>query len=150
MTEEKTNAPIEVMVRLKTHIQYDDDEENIELITFGTLHHMPNATYIRYIEHVENNGKINTTVKYDGDEMLIIRSGAVKMKQLYKIGTETSGSYDSIHGTLDLTTRTNKLEHTIHPETNEETFHVSYNLFLQHENVGNYSLTLTVKEEKTR
>ena len=82
--------------------------------------------------------------------MLIIRSGAVKMKQLYKIGTETSGSYDSIHGTLDLTTRTNKLEHTVHPETNEETFHVSYNLFLQHENVGNYSLTLTVKEEKTR
>ena len=72
MTEEKSNAPIEVMVRLKTHIQYDDDEENIELITFGTLHHMPNATYIRYIEHVENNGKINTTVKYDGDEMLIV------------------------------------------------------------------------------
>ena len=150
MTEEKSNAPIEVMVRLKTPIQYVDDEENIELITFGTLHHMPNATYIRYIEHVENNGKINTTVKYDGDEMLIIRSGAVKMRQLYKIGTETSGSYESIHGTLDLTTRTNKLEHTIHPETNEETFHVSYNLFLQHENVGNYSLTLTVKEEKTR
>ncbi|OCA81094.1 DUF1934 domain-containing protein [Pradoshia sp. D12] len=150
MTEEKSNAPIEVMVRLKTHIQYVDDEENIELITFGTLHHMPNATYIRYIEHVENNGKINTTVKYDGDEMLIIRSGAVKMRQLYKIGTETSGSYESIHGTLDLTTRTNKLEHTVHPETKEEIFHVSYNLFLQQENVGNYSLTLTVKEEKTR
>ena len=150
MTEEKGNTAKEVMVRLKTRIEHEDDAENIELVTFGTLHHMPNATYVRYIEHVENNGKINTTVKYDGNEMLIIRTGAVKMKQLYKIGSITEGSYDSIHGTLDLSTHTIALNHTVNKETNEEEFTVSYHLFLQDENVGHYHLTLTVKEENNQ
>ena len=62
---------------------------------------MTKATDVRYIEHVEKNVKINTTVKYDGTEMVINRTGAVKMKQLFKIGSLTAGSYDSIHGTLD-------------------------------------------------
>lgn len=149
MTEEKSNAAKEVMVRLKTEITNGDDTENIELITFGTLHHKSNSTYVRYVEHMEDTGEVNTTVKYgDDDEMLIIRKGAVRMRQYFKVGMITEGSYDSIHGKLQLAIRTRKLNHTVNPDTQEEIFQASYSLYMGKENVGDYLLTLTVKEEK--
>nr|WP_318506747.1 DUF1934 domain-containing protein [Bacillus sp. T3] len=66
--------------------QASTQPETYELITFGQYQETQTAAYLRYQEVLEV-GTVNTTVKITNDEMLILRSGALNMRMVFRPGS---------------------------------------------------------------
>ncbi|KMY51990.1 hypothetical protein AC625_22715 [Peribacillus loiseleuriae] len=135
-----------VKVTLKTKITVGSESEAYELITFGTKFQKNSSFYLQYAEESEA-GKIQTTVKNKDNEILLLRNGAVKMRQLFREGETTNGHYESMYGMLPLLTKTKSAHHQWNDMTKEGRFDISYRMQMQGAEPGQYELTLTYKEE---
>ena len=129
-----------VNIRLVSIIRHPDvQEETINLETKGTLTLKGNQSYLVY-EEMQNEKVIRTTVKLNGTNALILRSGAVKMRLPFERGELQTGSYDTQYGTLMITTNTKNLHFV------EGHFHVEYELIINDEVAGTYTLELNYTE----
>lgn len=135
-----------VKVTLKTKITVGSESEAYELITFGTKFQKNSSFYLQYTEESEA-GKIQTTVKYKDNEILLLRNGATKMRQLFREGEATNGHYESLYGMLTLLTETKSAKHQWNEKTKEGRFEISYQMQMQGAEPGQYEMTLIYKEE---
>ena len=78
-----------VKVTLKTKITYGPDTESYELITFGTSLYKGSNLYLQYTEESEA-GSTNTTIKHKSNETILLRNGAFKMRQLFRLQETTN------------------------------------------------------------
>lgn len=141
------NEQTDVKIHLKTHIQHGDEKDSFELFSDGRYYEKGDSFFLKYDE-VQEEGTIHTIVKIKRDEeALILRSGAVKMRMVFKEGEELVGSYESQLGTLMITTKTLKLTHTANRVNNEGEIHLSYQLYMQGSPVGKYEMNISYKEE---
>lgn len=135
-----------VKVTLKTKITVGSETEAYELITFGTKFQKNSSFYLQYAEENEA-GKVQTTVKNKDNEILLLRNGAIKMRQLFREGEMTNGHYESMYGMLALVTKTKHAHHQWNDMTKEGRFDITYQMQMQGAEPGQYELTLTYKEE---
>lgn len=129
-----------VKVQLVSTIRHPNvQEETINIKTKGILTLKGEQNYLVY-EESQNEKTIRTTVKLSGQNALILRSGGVKMRLPLERGELQTGSYETQYGTMIITTNTKHL----HFEVGR--FQVEYELIINEEVAGTYTLELTYTE----
>jgi uncharacterized beta-barrel protein YwiB (DUF1934 family) len=123
----------------------NDDKETIEVKTTGEYVQKGKTLYIRYEEEHEL-GFVKTTVKIAGNEVVVLRSGAVAMKQRFSEGMVTLTDYSTPFGKLQLETKTKSL--TIDTNELEGKLVILYDLQIDEKEKHVHKLVLTYKEEQ--
>jgi uncharacterized beta-barrel protein YwiB (DUF1934 family) len=144
---EKESAKTPIKLKLVTEIR--DGAGRKELLTIeeeGTLYSKEDATFLAYKEMMENVGQISNVIKIKGDEVSIMRSGGVSMRQTYKKGATTSGSYQSPYGMMEMVAKTENVDFTNRNESKKAQLILSYQLQMQGEWVGRHRLTFMIEK----
>ena len=68
-----------VKINVKTTIMQEDSEEIIEGAVLGDFFQKETASYLQY-EEISEQGSTRTIVKMAGNDALILRNGAIKMR----------------------------------------------------------------------
>lgn len=137
-----------IKITLQTKITFGGESEAYEFIAFGTRTYKGDTLYIQYTEESEA-GKINTTIKHKEDETLLLRSGATKMRQVFRLNTITEGYYESIYGQLLTETKTMERGYEWDEAGKEGKLTVHYQMQMQGSEPGKYELLISFKEEAT-
>lgn len=133
-----------VKVTLKTKITYGPDTESFELITFGTSLYKGADLYLQYTEESEA-GSTNTTIKHKSNETILLRNGAFKMRQLFRLQETTNGHYENVYGMFGLLTTTNHISHQWNEQEHEGKLTLHYQLHMQGSEPGQYEMTIIYK-----
>ncbi|KMY55702.1 hypothetical protein AC623_18635 [Bacillus sp. FJAT-27231] len=136
-------APVPVNIHLTTSIEHEGEREMFELMLSGEFQEKNGSYFLKYTE-VQEEGTIQTVVKFSDKGAVILRSGAVKMRLPFNEKEPMNGSYTSPHGTLAMLTKTNKLSHshTYSESQLEGTLQLDYHLLMQGTAVGAYTMEL--------
>jgi uncharacterized beta-barrel protein YwiB (DUF1934 family) len=137
---------IPVKVTVKTAIYSGSEKETFELTTFGRYYKKASSSYLQYDEVMEE-GDVHTTVKITGNEVLILRSGAIKMRLHFLLNKKTPGNYKTPYGLLETSALTKRLETDFNEEKQEGHVDLLYDMAIQGSNAGTYHLTINYKEE---
>ncbi|WP_169809859.1 DUF1934 domain-containing protein [Neobacillus mesonae] len=134
---------IPVKVTVKTTI---DETDPMELIVFGRYFQKENASYLQYEEVLEEVGTVRTIVKVSEGEMLILRSGAIKMRLPFQLQQKLTGSYEMPFGVFETATLARKMEFV--PSQEQEHGHAAgqieivYDFEMQGSHAGTYHLQI--------
>ncbi|WLR55272.1 DUF1934 domain-containing protein [Mesobacillus subterraneus] len=137
---------ISVKVTVKTAIYSGKEKETFELTTFDRYYKKANSSYLQYDEVMEE-GDVHTTVKISGDEVLILRSGAIKMRLLFLLNKKTPGNYQTQYGLLQTSALTKRLDTDFNETKQEGYVDLLYDMAIQGATAGTYHLTINYKEE---
>ena len=137
---------IPVKVTVKTAIYSGKEKETFELTTFGRYYKKANSSYLQYDEVMEE-GDVHTTVKISGDEVLILRSGAIKMRLHFLLNKKTPGNYQTQYGLLQTSALTKRLDTDFNETKQEGHVDLLYYMAIQGSNAGTYHLMINYKEE---
>ncbi|MBU8905840.1 DUF1934 domain-containing protein [Desertibacillus haloalkaliphilus] len=139
---------IPIQVHMTTEINDDENRhERIVVKANGTLVEKNETVYIRYTEEVAEMGEVRNTIKVKDDEVMIIRQGAIAMKQRFKSGKQTESIYKSRYGAMEMKADTEAVAYTWYNQEKVRKLVFSYLLQLQGEDVGHYLVTLKIKED---
>ena len=133
-----------IHVKVVTDIRDGHRKETNSFEAKGMYYEKENAVYVTYKEQQEM-GDIQTIVKIGKEEVIVTRSGAVKMKQQFRKKERTSTNYTSPYGPLHMETFTHNFEYK--QLRTKGTLFVTYDLHLQGQQAGKYALTISFKEE---
>lgn len=137
-----------VKINVKTTIFQDNSQEVIEGATLGDFFQKKTASYLQY-EEISDQGSTRTIVKMAGNEALILRSGAVKMRLPFALNQKRSGSYQLPFGKFETRTVTKKMDHCYDPETGKGWIDLLYDFSMQgNQSIGTYHLEITFQEEE--
>lgn len=131
----------QVTVKFVTEIRDNNRKEQVSFTTEGTFYEKNGATFLTFQEPIEE-GQINTILKMKADEVLIMRSGEVVMRNVYKRQTETIGTYQSAVGVFEMKTKTDAFEYTYNEKSQKGKLFFSYTLQLQEQPAGRYTITV--------
>ncbi|WP_066176049.1 DUF1934 domain-containing protein [Bacillus marinisedimentorum] len=146
--KDASNA-VPVTVRLVTEItEQQRKDEKITMESDGYLHEKAGGIYLTYEETMEGTGSVKTIVKMKNEEVTILRSGAVSMRQQFRQGEETAGHYNSPYGPMEMMTKTHHIESNWHEQPAEGKLKLYYQLSMQGERIGIHRLTITFQENK--
>ncbi len=141
----KNGVPVQIHVH--NVIQQGDDQNVIEFWTTGYYSTKDGATYIQY-EEEHDFGHVKSLLKWTENELYIMRSGAVKMRQRFIEQQQTISNYETQYGTFRLATLTKSLGISTNQTDNRGTLKVHYDL-----NIGEekhvHTLTIEYKEEQS-
>ena len=138
-----------VKIHLVTKVRQEGEEEAFELVVFGRHYQKGDTVYLKYDE-VQEEGTIHTVVKITGEEALIMRTGAIKMRLRFRLSEEMGGSHDSPFGSLHLSTRTQRMIHRQSEHTCEGRFSLLYDLSMQGSPAGHYEMQIDYKEDPVK
>jgi uncharacterized beta-barrel protein YwiB (DUF1934 family) len=148
MNADKRNIKIELCTRIQDQGQKQEHHQQLE----GQLYEKETQTYIRYEEDLEGIGKVQNTLKIEGQQAKVIRHGAVSMNHTYQLGETTNGMYHSPHGPLEMETNTTQLQYVpIQGEgssTSTGKFLLSYDLKMNGQPAGGFTLEMYFKNGK--
>jgi len=134
---------VEVAIRLESR----QDGERTVTEYRGRLFRKTKAVYLRYVETDEDEASSSVTVRYDGEELRILRQGKVDGEQSFVSGKRRQGSYTTPIGRLRLETETELLRMTGEPGGKLPlTLDWSYGLWIEEEWTGRFELRLHIKE----
>jgi uncharacterized beta-barrel protein YwiB (DUF1934 family) len=132
---------IPMKINVKTTIHQQGGKEVHELAVFGRYLEKDGASFLKY-EEVQDEGNIRTIVKVAGDEALILRGGAVKMRLPFRLHKKQQGSYEMPFGTFETITLAKRIAHS------EGLIDILYDFSMQGSHAGTYHLEITFQEDK--
>nr|WP_285853117.1 DUF1934 domain-containing protein [Sporosarcina luteola] len=139
-TVESNKEGRNVDVRLQSTIRHvGQAADKHELNAEGTLVEKAGKTYLRFVEDL-NGQQVQTTVKLEEQDALIMRSGAVQMRLPFTQGEIRPGSYGNGPATFDLLVKTTKLE------VGADKFIAHYELHAEGALLGRHELNITYTE----
>ncbi|WP_028400615.1 DUF1934 domain-containing protein [Ectobacillus panaciterrae] len=144
---DKQPAGVPIQLKFVTQIRDGARKETIAFDTNGLYYEKGQSTYLTFQEPNEQ-GEVNTVVKIQGTDVLIMRSGAVSMRQTHKKGQQTNGMYTSELGAFALQTKTDNVLFEWSEKTKKGRLFLTYALLLNGSDAGRYAITITFKEEK--
>lgn len=103
-----------VNIHVKSVIREGSDTETIEFRTTGFYYMKKDKIYLSYHEE-HDAGKVKTIVKASENEVLVMRSGAIEMKQRFRPGSRTVTHYKMPFGRLELGVDTKAVSVTHQP-----------------------------------
>ncbi|GHH97961.1 DUF1934 domain-containing protein [Neobacillus kokaensis] len=134
-----TTNEIPVKVTVKTTI---DEADPMELVVFGRYFQKGNASYLKYEEVMEELGTVRTIVKISEEEMLILRSGAIKMRLPFQLQKKLNGSYEMPFGVFETATLAQKMEFTDGHVQGGGQIDIVYDFEMQGSPAGTYQLKI--------
>jgi uncharacterized beta-barrel protein YwiB (DUF1934 family) len=137
-----------LVVKLKfvTEIRDGHRKETVAFDTNGLYYEKGKNRYLTFQEPHEQ-GEVKTIVKMHDDEVLIMRSGVVSMRQVYKKGQWTQGSYQNALGQFSMDTKTDNVLVQWSEKKKKGSLFVTYQLLLQGNEAGRYTITINFKED---
>jgi uncharacterized beta-barrel protein YwiB (DUF1934 family) len=129
-------------ISLKTKVHVDEEPEMFELTVFGEVIPKGKSIYFRYLEQTPE-GEVKNVVKFDGKDVSVIRSGAIRMRQNFVKGLETTCLLESPMGNIHLMMKTNSIRYSFNESSREYMLKFIYYLSVQFETIGMYEITLT-------
>lgn len=132
-------------IKVKTTIWNNGEQETFELTTFGRYYEKGDSIYLQYEELLEEE-TVKSIVKVSGDEVLILRSGAVNMRMVFSAGNKHAGRYETPYGVMGVETITKNLAHQL--DKHRGSIDVLYELHMQGALAGTYQLDISFEEEK--
>lgn len=136
-----------IKVTLQTKMTFGADTESYELITFGTSIHKGADLYLQYTEESEA-GTTKTTIKHKPNETVLLRGGAIQMRQLFRLHETTNGHYESEYGMLGLWTTTEQIKHEWNEQERQGRLTLHYQLHMQGSEPGQYEMTIIYQNKE--
>lgn len=92
-----------------------EQEETLEQYVQGHMYRKNGVYYLTYIENmneeeVNENVRVQNTLKIEKNSVKAIRQGAVRMHHIYHLGQTTQGKYETPLGTFDMETMTTQCQ----------------------------------------
>lgn len=97
-----------VNIHVISEIRDGEETEKIEIRTSGEYYLKGSIPYLSYSEE-QDYGSIRTIIKLKEAEAVVIRSGAVSMRQRFIEDAETLTNYETQFGSMQLATFTDKM-----------------------------------------
>ncbi|MRX71114.1 DUF1934 family protein [Bacillus lacus] len=141
----KNSSPVQIHVH--SVIKSGETEEIIEFKTTGEYYQKESSSYLSYKEE-HDFGNVSTVVKMNEEEVFIMRSEALRMRQRFIPNEDTITDYKTPIGQLQLTTRTLGLayDHSIKPLQGR--LKLTYELEIGEAEKHLHTLTISYKEEE--
>lgn len=136
-----------IKMRFQTKIEHSDHTESYEFTTRGDLYHKGNQDYLRFQESLSDSETVQTTMKWDGRELMLIRQGVILMRQSFIVGEETQGRYVTPEASWETKATTDKLLVQWPTDRSRGRIHMTYQFSLQGQNTGKHSVRLTLEED---
>jgi uncharacterized beta-barrel protein YwiB (DUF1934 family) len=134
------NRETPVSIHVQSVVNEGTDTEKIEFQTTGQYYLKNNKIYLVYHEEHEL-GKVKTTVKAHDTEVLIMRSGAIRMKQHFLPNVQTKTLYRMPFGELELGVETKEID------VRSGTIRLVYDMLVDNDQRHLHTLTIAFKEE---
>ncbi|OEH93239.1 DUF1934 domain-containing protein [Bacillus solimangrovi] len=141
-----SNEKQQIDVRLVTEIRDAGRHETIVIESSGMKYKKNDSLFLSFEENLEGIDKVKTIMKLTENELFIMRSGGVTMRQNFRVGELLAGSYQSPYGTMAMETKTERIHYQFNDKKREGKLDLAYRLKMQAEEAGRYRLTLTYKE----
>ena len=136
--ENKQEIHLEISSTMKdTH----GEEQTTKQSLTGQLIEKGSTIYLRYEEELEETGKVQNTIKIEEHKVTVLRTGSVRMNHTYYMGMTSQGMYHSPFGPMAM--ETNTLAIQFHRENNRGSFSLQYDLILNEQEVGQFTLEVT-------
>lgn len=136
-----------VKIKLVSSIIPTEGElEQYEIWLEGSCVEKGNSHYLRY-EEVQEDLKIQTTIKLNEANSFIMRKGGVNMRLPLNPDLRENGHYESPFGSLPLVTDTHQLAiEVVQSEKVSGQFKTQYDLIIGGNSVGHYKLDIQFTE----
>ncbi|MFB4163529.1 DUF1934 domain-containing protein [Alteribacillus sp. JSM 102045] len=142
---ETLKTPVEV--KMTTNIRQQGEKDQVNLEAKGELYKKNNFTYVNFKEELDEIGEVSTVLKVGEQEITVIRSGSVAMRQLYQYGEITEGSYETPYGKLITEAETDQVAVMWSDSGKTGRIQFGYDLTLQGSAAGRYDVTISIEEE---
>ncbi|MFC0561133.1 DUF1934 domain-containing protein [Halalkalibacter alkalisediminis] len=139
-----------VKLRFQTKINHDDQTDSYEFTTRGQLFHKGSQDYLRFEEDLSDDHSVQTTMKWDGRELMLIRQGSILMRQGFIVGEETLGRYVTPDASWETKAMTEKLSVQWPSGKNRGRIKLVYKFMLQGQETGTHEVRLTLEEDTTK
>ena len=139
---EKTSTNVKIKL-WSSILPTEGEAETYEMWLEGQLIDKNGTSYLRY-EEVQDDKKIQTTIKLTENRAVIMRSGAVNMRLPLNTTQQERGHYDSQYGSIPLITETHEI--AILSDEASRSFKTTYDLIIGGNPVGNYTLDIKFTE----
>ncbi len=137
-------------MRFQNKINYGDHSDAYEFTTRGELFHKGRQDYLRFEEALSDSEKVQTTMKWDGRELMLIRQGTILMRQGFVVGEETFGRYVTPDASWETTAITDKLLVQWPSGKTRGKIKLTYKFLLQGQETGTHEVRLTLEEDTTK
>ena len=144
---EKQLAGLPVHVHFVTEIREGARKETVAFEANGQYYVKGQGTYVTF-QGPNEQGEVKTIIKIQDEQVLIMRSGAVSMRQTHVKGEWTTGTYTSELGTFALQTKTDNVLFKWSDEKKKGQLFLTYALLLSEQEAGRYTITINLKEAK--
>jgi uncharacterized beta-barrel protein YwiB (DUF1934 family) len=135
-----------IKLKVVTEMRNGAKKETLTQQAEGVYFTKNKATYFLYEERHDGNVSVKTTVKVKEEHVTVIRTGAVQMKQHFIKNEETASIYRSVHGPMEMVTKTDTVQYNWNENKASGKLSFSYILTLQGEQVGRHKLTYMIEE----
>ncbi|MGM0470996.1 MAG: DUF1934 domain-containing protein [Bacillota bacterium] len=136
----------EVVVNVESlQIDQDGSQEEISFTTDGELYNKELGYYLRYDDDIISDKQVTTTLKIKEQMVTLIRDGAVRMKQEFKLEERTSFGYQTPYGKLQFDLEVQEME--IEAGRKQGRIELKYQLENEDRLVNQNHLIITYKED---
>lgn len=144
---------MEVKVNMKTKVEPDGSGQTADMMEqqyLGRWMKKGNAWYLQYQESAEEMGDTASIIKVEPGKLTVIRRGDVSMRQEYREGVCTRGTYGGPFGSMLMETDTKRLAFDCRNEDGVAAavavLDWVYVLYLNENRVGTYHTRIELKE----
>ncbi|KGA96047.1 hypothetical protein AJ85_19835 [Alkalihalobacillus alcalophilus ATCC 27647 = CGMCC 1.3604] len=134
----------------KTLIQQGDHKEAYEFTTRGDLFKKGQSEYLRFEEKFGEEQTVQTTMKWNGHELMLIRQGSILMRQAFIAGETTVGRYVTPEISWETTAKTEKVIVAWPNGKKRGKIHLRYHFLMQGQDTGTHEVRLTLEEDKSK
>ncbi|MDX8361031.1 MULTISPECIES: DUF1934 domain-containing protein [Bacillaceae] len=139
---------IPIKVNFVSEIKDGSKSDRVAFTTNGLYYIKGKTTYLSFNES-EAPHEIKTIVKInEHGDVLIMRKGAVSMKQYFQQHKETYGKYRNEIGLFEMVTTTEQIKYEWTEDKKSGYLLLTYLLRIQGELAGRYNVTIQFREEQ--
>lgn len=140
MENEKKYQTIQVVV--DTRIIQNGESETHHFVEEGQLAKVNGSTYVRYVEHFENQATPVTFKIIDEKHVRLTRKSINELKFEFAEGESTKDYYQTPYGKMEMEVVTSKVDVKINHAELSGKINVDYELHNSGEKVGDYHIKL--------
>ncbi|MGM9968259.1 MAG: DUF1934 domain-containing protein [Rummeliibacillus sp.] len=137
-------APVKIKI-ITTITQPGTETEKFELWSEGKIMQKNDQIYLQY-EEIQEDQRMNTTLRFGQEDAIIMRNGDVKMRMPFVLGQVRRGHYNSEYGQLPIVTKTKEMKFEPSETIQNGRFYLQYELIIGEQSVGDYCLELNYTE----
>ncbi|GAY74730.1 DUF1934 domain-containing protein [Sporolactobacillus inulinus] len=112
------------------------NRQTIAQVIQGKIGKSGSSLYLVFSAEIADVGLADYTIRVGNEEALILRKGALPMRQQLVIGQSIKGSYESQFGRMETQATAKRIETTCDPAGRCGSVHLVYELLIQEQSVG--------------